>query len=458
MLDGAWGVLLQGRGLSEADYRGERFAGHPRDVARRPRPAQPDAAGHRRARCTTRYFAAGADITTTNTFTATSIGQADYGLEDARLRDERRRRADRARGRRADRLRRRLGRAAERHALAQPEGRRPGLPHAHVRPGRGGRTPSRSAALAEGGVDLLLIETIFDTLNAKAAIAAAREAAPRAAALDLASRSSTSPAGRSRGQTIEAFWASIEHADPLIVGVNCSLGAREMRPYVAELARIAPCLVARAPERRPAERVRRLRRDAGRDERACCASSRATGFLNVAGCCCGSTPEHTARDRRRDARARAARARRRARRAPRFSGLEPFEIGRDTGFVLIGERTNVTGSARFRRLIEARRLRRRRRGRARAGARRREPARREHGRRPARERAGDAHVPERDRDRARGRAPAGDGRQLALVGARGGAAVRSRARGSSTRSASRRARRSSSSRRAGSATTARASS
>ena len=142
--------------------------------------------------------------------------------------------------------------------------------------------------LAEGGADLLLIETIFDTLNAKAAIAAAREVAPgiplwiSVTIVDLSGRTLS-------GQTIEAFWASVEHADPLIVGVNCSLGAREMRPYVAELARIAPCLVAAHPNAGLPNALRRLRRDGGRDTRACCGDFAHDGFLNIAGSCCGST-------------------------------------------------------------------------------------------------------------------------------------------------------------------------
>ena len=200
-----------------------------------------------------------------------------------------------------------------------------------------------------------------------------------------------------------------------------------MRPYVADLSRVAPCLDVVPPERRPAERVRRLRRDARRHVDAP-ARVRA-----------GRAPERRRLLLRLDARAHAARSptpcagsRRAAsvpsRRRPRFSGLETFEIGPDTGFVLIGERTNVTGSARFRRLVEAGDFGARRRRRARAGARRREPARREHGRRPARGRGGDAHVPERDRDRARGRAAADHGRQLEVVGARGRACSASRAR------------------------------
>ena len=205
--------------------------------------------------------------------------------------------------------------------------------------------------LREGGVDLLLIETIFDTLNAKAAIVAAHEVAPElplwisVTIVDLSGRTLS-------GQTVEAFWTSIEHAEPLIVGVNCSLGAKEMRPHVADLARIADTYTSSHPnaglpnafggyDEQPHETAELLR------------SFAEEGFVNIVGGCCGTTPEHMRADRRGGARdsppARCPSTPPR----PRFSGLEPFEIGPDTGFVMIGERTNVTGSARFRRLIES---------------------------------------------------------------------------------------------------------
>src|SRR5205814_504890 len=205
------------------------------------------------------------------------------------------------------------------------------------------------AALVEGGVDVILLETIFDTLNAKAAITAARETAPStplwisATIVDLSGRTLS-------GQTTEAFWTSIEHADPLIVGVNCSLGAREMRPYVADLAQVATCLTSCHPNAGLPNAF------GGYDETPDVTSTllrefAQDGLLNIAGSCCGSTPEHT--------RAIAEAVRGLEPRTPvsanlaqtRFSGLETFELGPDTGFVLIGERTNVTGSARFRRLV-----------------------------------------------------------------------------------------------------------
>jgi 5-methyltetrahydrofolate--homocysteine methyltransferase len=205
-------------------------------------------------------------------------------------------------------------------------------------------------ALAEGGVDLLLVETIFDTLNAKAAIAAARDVAPdlplwiSATIVDLSGRTLS-------GQTLEAFWASVEQAAPLVAGLNCSLGAAEMRPYVAELSRLASTYTACHPnaglpnafggyDQKPEETAELLGEFA------------AAGMVNVVGGCCGTTPDHIAR-------IAAAVQGLPPRQVPgfsprtRFSGLEPFGIDEGTGFVMIGERTNVTGSKRFRRLIES---------------------------------------------------------------------------------------------------------
>ncbi|HZT91720.1 MAG TPA: methionine synthase [Gaiellaceae bacterium] len=348
VLDGAWGVLLQNRGLTEADFRGERFADHPRDLLNDPdvlNLTRPDVVSevHRA------YFDAGCDITTTNTFTATSIGQSDYGLEGA-VYDMNVAGARLARDAAGPErfvagsvgplnitlsLSPRVDDPAFRtHTFDQ-------VVEAYAEQIRG---------LRDGGVDLLLVETIFDPLNAKAAIMAARETAPElplwisVTIVDLSGRTLS-------GQTIDAFWTSIEHAHPLVVGVNCSLGAREMRPYVAELSRVASCLTSCHPNAglpnafggydETPEVTSALLREFALD-----------GFLNVAGSCCGSTPEHT---RAIAAAVRGLEPRRvpARNRNPRFSGLETFEIGRDTGFVLVGERTNVTGSARFRRLVEA---------------------------------------------------------------------------------------------------------
>ena len=348
VLDGAWGVLLQSRGLSESDFRGERFASHSRDVKNDPdllNLTRPDIVRE----VHDAYFAAGADIATTNTFTATSIGQADYGLEDAvyDMNVEGARIAREAAG--PDRFV-----AGSVGPLNVTLSLSPRVDDPSYRTHTFDQIVESYAGqirgLRDGGVDLLLIETIFDTLNAKAAIVAARDAAPElplwisVTIVDLSGRTLS-------GQTIEGFWTSIEHADPLIVGVNCSLGAREMRPYVAELSQIASCLTSAHPNAGLPNAF------GGYDETPDVTSAllhefSRDGLLNIVGSCCGSTPEHT-RAISATTRGLSPRQVPPRRRGPRYAGLEPFAIAPDTGFVLVGERTNVTGSARFRRLIEA---------------------------------------------------------------------------------------------------------
>ncbi|MFB9337580.1 methionine synthase [Actinoplanes octamycinicus] len=351
VLDGAWGTMLQGAKLTPADYRGDLIpADHPKDVTGDPDLlilTRPDVIldVHRQ------YLAAGADITTTNTFTATSIAQADYGLEHlvremniqgARLA---RQAADEAGGRFV---------AGSVGPLNVTLSLSPRVDEPAYRAVTFDQVKAayaeQIAALAEGGVDLLLIETIFDTLNAKAAIAAAKEVAPHlplwisVTIVDLSGRTLS-------GQTVEAFWRSIERAHPLVVGVNCALGATEARPHVVELARLSDTFVAAHPnaglpnafggyDETPAQTARLIGEYAD------------SGLVNIVGGCCGTTPPHIAAIAEA---VRGATPRRIDPPAPttRFSGLEPFAIGPDTGFVMIGERTNVTGSAKFRRLIEA---------------------------------------------------------------------------------------------------------
>jgi 5-methyltetrahydrofolate--homocysteine methyltransferase len=348
VLDGSWGVLIQREVKGEEAYRGERFKDHPHDVA-----GDPDLLNLTRPEVVLdihrKYFAAGADIATTNTFTATTIGQADYGLEShayemnvegARLA---RQAADEVGGFVAGSvgplnvtlsLSPRVDDPAFRtHTFDQ-------VRDAYAEQIRG---------LAEGGVDFLLIETIFDTLNAKAAIAAAIDEAP---GLPLwISFTAIDRSGRNlSGQTVDAFWLSVEHANPFIVGVNCSLGATQMRPFVEDLARVAPTWVACHPNAG-------LPNEMGTHDELPHDTSRALrefaqdGLVNIVGGCCGTTPEHV------KAIVDATRGQT-ARRVPskeevtRLSGLEPFRIFPDANFVMVGERTNVTGSARFRRLIE----------------------------------------------------------------------------------------------------------
>ncbi len=356
VLDGAWGVLLQGRGLTEEEWRGQAFAAHPTDVR-----GDPDLLNLTHpeiiASIHDEYFAAGADIATTNTFTATSIGQADYGLEgsvpELSLAGARiaRAAADEWTAKDPSRPRFVAGSVGPLNVTLSlsPRVEDPAY-RTHTFDQVKDAYAEQITALQAGGVDLVLVETIFDTLNGKAAIAAAREVAPdlplwlSVTIVDLSGRTLS-------GQTIDAWWIAVEHAEPLIVGVNCSLGAAQIRPHVEALARIAPTHVSCHPnaglpnafggyDEQPPD-TSRLLAEFARD-----------GLVNVVGGCCGTRPEHIRAivDATRGLAPRAVPLREPR---TRLSGLEPFVITEDTGFVMIGERTNVTGSTRFRALVEA---------------------------------------------------------------------------------------------------------
>ncbi len=351
VLDGAWGTMLQGAKLKPEDYRADLIdPDHEQDVTGDPdllNLTRPDVIldVHRQ------YLAAGADITTTNTFTATGIAQADYGLQayvkDMNVQGARlaRQAADEAGGKFV------AGSVGPLNVTLSLSPKVDDPAYRVVDYDKVKATYAEQiSALAEGGVDLLLIETIFDTLNAKAAIAAAREVAPdlplwiSVTIVDLSGRTLS-------GQTVEAFWRSIERAEPLVVGVNCALGAAEARPHVAELAAKAGTFVAAHPNAGLPNAF------GGYDETPAQTGSllgefAEAGLVNIAGGCCGTTPPHI-RKIAEAVRGKAPRKIAENKATTRFSGLEPFEIGPDTGFVMIGERTNVTGSAKFRRLIEA---------------------------------------------------------------------------------------------------------
>ncbi|WP_244872462.1 methionine synthase [Catellatospora sp. TT07R-123] len=350
VLDGAWGTVLQRVGLTDADYRGELFKDFPRDVNGDPdllNLTRPDVIldVHRQ------YLAAGADITSTNTFTATSVGQADYGLE-GHVREMNVQAARLAR-QAADEFGQRWV-AGSVGPLNVTLSLSPKVDDPSYRAVTYDQVKAayaeQIAALDEGGVDLLLIETIFDTLNSKAAIAAAQEVAPHlplwlsVTIVDLSGRTLS-------GQTVEAFWRSIEHARPLVVGVNCALGATEMRPHVAELARIAGTHVAAHPNAGLPNAFGGYDQTP-QDTADLHGEFAASGLVNIIGGCCGTTPPHIA-ELAEAVKGMAPRQVPAPEPATRFSGLEQFAIGPDTGFVMIGERTNVTGSAKFRRLIEA---------------------------------------------------------------------------------------------------------
>jgi 5-methyltetrahydrofolate--homocysteine methyltransferase len=356
VLDGSWGVLIHRRGLSEEEYRGERFASHSHDVK-----GDPDllnlTARHVVSEIHDAYFEAGADIATTNTFTATSIGQADYALQDyaaemslsgARLAREA---ADRWTERTPDRPRFVAGSVGPLNVTLSlsPKVDDPAYRAVTFEQVQAAYE-EQIRALRDGGVDLLLVETIFDTLNAKAAIVAAREAAPE---LPLwLSFTAIDKSGRNlSGQTSDAFWISVEHAEPFIVGVNCSLGATEMRPFLEGLASVASTYVSCHPNAGLPNALG-LHDEQAADTSRYLRAFAEDGLVNLVGGCCGTTPEHTHAIVRAVEGLPPRRVPERSTHA-RFSGLEPFVIGPDTGFVVVGERTNVTGSARFRRLIEA---------------------------------------------------------------------------------------------------------
>jgi 5-methyltetrahydrofolate--homocysteine methyltransferase len=350
IFDGSMGVMLQQRGLSDAEFRGERFKDHPKPLRNNSDIlclSQPDMV----TKVHLDYLEAGADIVTTNTFTATAVSQADYGLDHLayEMNFEGARLARKAADQYEDRfVAGSIGPTNVTLSLS-PKVDDPSYRDVTFDQLRRGYAEA-ATGLKEGGADFLLIETIFDTLNGKAAIAAVKDVAPELplfVSVTIVDRS-----GRNlSGQTVEAFWTSVEHAEPFAAGVNCSLGATEMRPYIADLSRVAPVYVICYPNAGLPNAF------GGYDEQPPTTSKllqefAESGFLNAAGGCCGTGPEHVRQIREavesippRHVPKRPART--------RFSGLEPFEIGPDTNFVLVGERTNVTGSARFRRLIES---------------------------------------------------------------------------------------------------------
>ncbi|MFP3944824.1 MAG: methionine synthase, partial [Alphaproteobacteria bacterium] len=359
VIDGAMGTMIQACALDDAGFRGERFKDHPHELK-----------GDSDLLCLTQpdvirrihrdFLLAGADIACTNTFTATAVSQRDYGLEH--LSAEMNREGARLARETADEIEAQApGRVCfvagsigptNRTASLSPDVNDPGLRNITFDELREDYRVC-AEALIEGGADLLLIETIFDTLNAKAAIMAVEDAfAATGLRLPLMiSGTITDKSGRTlSGQTAEAFWISVRHARPFSVGLNCALGAEELRPYVAELSRVADTLVSTHPnaglpnefgeyDHTPELMARLIGEFAD------------AGLVNLAGGCCGTTPEHI------EAIAEAVKGKK-PRAVPeveprlRLSGLEPFTLSDDIPFVNIGERTNVTGSARFRKLIK----------------------------------------------------------------------------------------------------------
>jgi 5-methyltetrahydrofolate--homocysteine methyltransferase len=362
LLDGAYGTMLQRHKLGEKEFRGERFKDHPLDLK-----------GNNDILILTRpdlvrgvhdaYLAAGSDIIETNTFSSTAIAQADYRLEPV-IRELNLEGARIARAA-ADEWTKRTPKQPRFVAGAiGPMNRTLSLSPSVNDPSFRAVTfdqvktayGEQVRALIEGGVDILLVETIFDTLNSKAAIVAIEEVfAEKGVRLPvMISVTITDKSGRTlSGQTVEAFWTSVAHAKPFSVGINCSLGAREMRPFLAELSDVASVYVSCYPN---AGLPNPLAPD-GYDEPPATTASLisefvASGLADIVGGCCGTTPDHI---RAVGAAVQAVGPKRKSHpRSPysQFSGLEPLVIRPDTNFVMIGERTNVTGSKRFAELVK----------------------------------------------------------------------------------------------------------
>ena len=356
VLDGAMGTMIQTYRLTEADYRGERFADFPRDLK-----------GNNDLLSITKpevisaiheaYLDAGADILETNTFNATSIAMADYGMEHLV------RELNRAGARLAKQ-------AAEKYATPDkprfvagvlgPTNRTASISPDVNDPGFRNVTFDELVeayleaigGLVEGGADILMVETVFDTLNCKAALFAIESyfETHRVRLPIMISGTITDASGRTlSGQTTEAFWNSVSHCSPLSIGLNCALGAKELRPYVEELSRVSGVHVSAHPNAglpnefaeydQSPEYMAGLIREFAQ-----------SGFLNIVGGCCGTTPAHirAIHDAVADVAPRKIPA---IEKKCRLAGLEPFNIGEDSLFVNVGERTNVTGSKMFARLI-----------------------------------------------------------------------------------------------------------
>jgi 5-methyltetrahydrofolate--homocysteine methyltransferase len=359
IFDGAMGTMIQRHHCSEEQFRGERFKAWRSDlrgnndllVITQP---QIIADIHRA------YLDAGADVISTNTFNSTAVSQADYGLQS--LVGELNLEAARLARQVADEVTAKTGLQryvagalgpTNRTASLSPDVNDPGFRNISFDELVAAYSDV-TRALLEGGVDMILIETVFDTLNAKAALFAVRQVFDEAGA-DLpiiVSGTITDASGRTlSGQTTEAFWNSIRHARPMVVGLNCALGGKQLRPYIEELSRIADTYVCAYPNAGLPNAFGEY--DETADETAeILREFAASGFVNMVGGCCGTTPEHI----RAIVRAVAGIAPRvvpSVESACRLSGLEPLTIDARSLFVNVGERTNVTGSAKFRKLIEA---------------------------------------------------------------------------------------------------------
>ncbi|GAB2885930.1 methionine synthase [Paralcaligenes ginsengisoli] len=358
ILDGAMGTMIQQYKLSEIEFRGSRFADHYKDVRGDNELlslVRPDIV----LEIHKQYLAAGADVIETNTFGATSIAQGDYGLGELayelNLESAKLARAACDEYSTPDKPRFVAGALGPQPKTASisPDVNDPGARNVSFEELRAAYTEQMNGLL-DGGIDLVLIETIFDTLNAKAAIFAVETVfEERGVRLPvMVSGTVTDASGRIlSGQTVEAFWNSVRHARPITIGLNCALGAALMRPYVAELSKICDTYICVYPN----AGLPNPMAETGFDETPADTSSlleefARTGLVNMAGGCCGTTPEHIKAIADRVSGLP-------VRQVPvipvktRLSGLEALTIDEDSLFVNVGERTNVTGSKMFLRLI-----------------------------------------------------------------------------------------------------------
>jgi 5-methyltetrahydrofolate--homocysteine methyltransferase len=358
VLDGAMGTMIQAEKLQENDFRGERFASHPSDLT-----------GNNDLLTLTRpdvirkihlaYLNAGADIVESNTFNSTSVSQSDYGLQ-ALVRELNYEGARIARiccneitAQNPDKPRFVAGvlGPTSRTASLSPDVNDPGYRNTDF-DALVADYEVATEGLISGGADLILIETIFDTLNAKAAVFAVQNTFEKLG-IELPimiSGTITDASGRTlSGQTVEAFWNSLAHARPLSIGFNCALGAAQLRPHIEEISGLADTYVSAHPNAGLPNEFGEYDQSA-KEMADIVEEFAASGFVNIIGGCCGSTPQHI------KALADAV-AKHPPRGIPtipvkcRLSGLEPFNIGPDSLFVNVGERTNITGSRKFARLI-----------------------------------------------------------------------------------------------------------
>jgi 5-methyltetrahydrofolate--homocysteine methyltransferase len=358
ILDGAMGTMIQRYNLQEADYRGERFRDHHSDLKGNNdllSLTRPDIISsiHRA------YLEAGADIIETNTFNGTRISQSDYHLEDhtyeinlasARIAQKVAEEFTKANPSKPRFVAGAMG-PTNKTASISPDVNNPGY-RAVTFDDLVENYYEQASGLMDGGADILLIETVFDTLNCKAALFAVQNLKEerKCDIPVMVSGTITDASGRTlSGQTAEAFYISVAHADLFSVGLNCALGAKELRPHLEDLSKIADCLVSAYPNAGLPNELGAY--DQGPDEMKEYIREFATsGLVNIIGGCCGTTPDHirAMAEAVRDITPRQANQRKKL---SAYSGLEPLIVREDLNFINIGERTNVTGSRKFARLI-----------------------------------------------------------------------------------------------------------